>query len=236
MTRVPFLPFVCASCGALLLASPSLAQVSYSFGLGPEITWRTVEHTKTVTIGGGSSTSTSAASGLGLAARMFGAGHMDLSGGLLRLSGGIEVIVPTRRVVEGRISPTNSGNPHDVWPGRWDFADRIGLGTTFRVGRYVGDGNSQIYGIIGTRRMRSEFATGGTNPETGIAGEDRTRLVRWPVSVGAGLTLGNRWPADLRIIYTRSTTDWLVTQPGLRLDYRYVTSGVSLSVGIAHRR
>lgn len=232
MRRIPFLPLVCASCASLLVASPSHAQLSYSFGLGPEITWLTVEHTKTVTIGGGSSTSASAASGLGLAARMFGAGQMDLSGGSLRLGGGIEVIVPARRVVEGRISPTNSGNPHDVWPGRWDFRDRIGVGATFRVGRYVGGGNSQVYGIMGARRMWSEFATGGTNPETGIAGEDRTRLARWPASVGAGLTLGGRWPADLRIIYTRSTTDWLVTQPGLRLDYRYVASGVVFSVGM----
>lgn len=167
---------------------------------------------------------------------MFGAGQMDLSGGSLRLGGGIEVIVPARRVVEGRISPTNSGNPHDVWPGRWDFRDRIGVGATFRVGRCVGGGNSQVYGIMGARRMWSEFATGGTNPETGIAGEDRTRLARWPASVGAGLTLGGRWPTDLRIIYTRSTTDWLVTQPGLRLDYRYVTSGVVFSVGIGIQR
>ena len=218
------------------MASPSRAQVSSSFGLGPEITWRTVEHTKTVTIGGGSSTSTSSASGLGLTARMFGAGHMDISGGALRLGGGIEVILPTRRVIEGTISPTNSGNPHDVWPGRWDYRDRIGVGATLRVGRSVGAGDSQVYGIIGARRMWSEFATGGTNPETGIAGEDRTRLARWPVSVGAGLTLGNRWPADLRIIYTRSGTDWVVTQPGLRLDYRYVTSGVALSVAIGKNR
>lgn len=236
MTGKSVLRLVGASCATLLLASPSRAQLSYSFGVGPEITWLTVEHTKTVTIGGGSSTSTSAASGLGLAARMFGAGHMELSGGLLRLGGGIEVIVPARRVVEGRISPTNSGNPHDVWPGRWDFRDRIGVGATFRVGRNVGDGNFQVYGIIGARRMWSEFATGGTNPETGIAGEDRTRLARWPVSVGAGLTLGNRWPAALRIVYTRSTTDWLINQPGLRLDYRYVTSGVAFSVGIGNRR
>ena len=236
MTRTRLLPLVGASCAVLLPASPSRAQVSYSFGLGPETKWLTVEHTKTVTIGGGSSTSTSAASGPGLAARVFGAGHLDLSGGLLRLSGGIEVIVPARRVVEGTISPTNSGNPHDVWPGRWDFSDGIGLGANFRVGRSVGYGNSLVYGIVGARRLRSEFATGGTNPETGIAGEDRTRLARWPLSVGAGLALGGPWPADLRIIYTRSTTDWLVTQPGLRLDYRYVTSGVSFSVGIAHRR
>lgn len=232
MTRTPFIALACAFCAALLGASPSRAQVSYSFGLGPEITWITVEHTKTVTIGGGSSTSTSAASGPGLAARMFGAVQTGLSGGSLRLGGGIEVIVPARRVIEGRISPTNSGNPHDVWPGRWDFRDRIGVGATFRVGRYVGDGNFQAYGILGARRMRSEFATGGTNPETGIAGEDRTRLARWPASVGAGLTLGGRWPTDLRITYTRSTTDWLITQPGLQLDYRYVTSGVVFSVGI----
>lgn len=236
MTRIRLLALVCASSAALLPASPSRAQVSYSLGLGPEITWRTVEHTKTVTIGGGSSTSTSAASGLALAARMFGAGHMDLSDGSLQLSGGIEVIVPARRVVEGTISPTNSGNPHDVWPGRWDFRDGIGLGATFRVGRHVGDGSRRVYGLIGARRMWSEFATGGTNPETGIAGEDRTRLARWPMSVGAGLTLGGRWPADVRVIYTRSTTDWVVSQPGLRLDYRYVTSGVALSVGIGKIR
>ena len=236
MTRIPSLLLVCASCASLVGASPSCGQVSYSVGLGPEITWITVEHTKTVTIGGGSSTSTSAASGPGLTARMFGAVQTGLSGGSLRLGGRIEVIVPARRVIEGRISPTNSGNPHDVWPGRWDFRDRIGAGATFHVGRSVGDGNLQVYGVFGARRMWSEFATGGTNPETGIAGEDRTRLARWPASVGAGLTLGGRWPTDLRIIYTRSTTDWMITQPGLGLDYRYVTSGVVFSVGIGIQR
>ncbi len=40
------------------------------------------------------------------------------------------------------------------------------------------------------------------------------------------------WPVDLRVRYFRSCTDWVVTDESVRLDYRYTTNGVLISVGI----
>ena len=81
--------------------------------------------------------------------------------------------------------------------------------------------------------MWTEFASGGTNPETGTAGEDRERLARWPWTIGVGTTLRLNWPVDFRVRYSRSLTDWIIVQEGLRLDYRYAVSPVfSFSLGV----
>lgn len=141
------------------------AQSGFFVGFAPEVSRITVEHTKQVTIGGGSSSSTSAASGLQLAANVFGGFRSTLAGGRIALGGAIEGIVPSRRLIEGTIHPTNSGNTHDVWPGRWDFQDRFGLGATVRAGLRIGDTGHRTYALLGARAMWSEFATGGTNPE-----------------------------------------------------------------------
>lgn len=74
--------------------------------------------------------------------------------------------------------------------------------------------------VVSTRAMWSEFATGGTDPETGVPGEDRARFRRWPAIVGAGVALNNGWPLDFRATYSRSLTDWVISQPDLLLDTR----------------
>ena len=222
--------------GACLVAAvvaphPVRGQTGFFARLAPEVSVVAVEHTKTVTIGGGSSTSTSSSSGFGAAVVLTGGFRSAPSAGWM-FGGEVEAVLPSPRLIEGTIDPTNSGNPHDVWPGRWEFRDRFGIGGGLVAGRSVDDGDGRIYLLLGVRRSWGEFATGGTNPETGVAGEDRERLGHWPASAGFGATLDRRWPVDIRLRYFRSAVDWVISQPGLELDYDYVVSGFSLSVGI----
>lgn len=192
----------------------------------------TVEHTKTVSSGGVSNASVSASSGIDFAANLTGGFRASSADGLI-FGGELELIASTRRLIEGVIHPTPNGNPlPHVWPGRWDFSDRYSLGGNAQVGRALGDGAAQAYLLIGTRRMSSEFATGGTNPENGDAGEDRSVLAHWPLMAGVGVTLNRRMAVDLRLRYFRSSTGWAVTAPDIELDYNYAVSGLSFSVGI----
>ena len=206
-------------------------QSPFYLRVGAETGKVTVEHTKKVTIGGGSSSSTSSATGLALAGGVAFGARLALPGNWL-VGGEFEAVVSSRRMLEGTISPTRSGYVHDVWPGRWDYSDLAGAGGNLILGRRVAAGLADIYVLGGVRRTWTEFATGGTNPETGVAGEDRERLGRRPWSIGAGTTVRLRWPVDFRVRYFRSNTDWVVADESVRLDYRYAANGVLVSVGI----
>ena len=206
-------------------------QSPFYLRVGAETGTISVEHTKKVTIGNGSSSSTSSSTGLTLAGGVAAGLRLGLPGNWL-VGGEIEGIVSGPRKLEGPISPTRSGNVHDVWPGRWDYSDLAGAGGNIILGRRVAAGLAEVYVLGGVRRTWTEFATGGTNPETGVAGEDRERLGRWPWSIGAGTTLRLKWPVDLRVRYFRSLTDWVVADESVRLDYRNATNGVLISVGI----
>ncbi len=210
---------------------PTQAQSGFFVRLAPEVGFVAVEHTKKVTIGGGSSSSTSSSNGFGAAVVLTGGFRSSPSAGWV-FGGELEAVLPSRRLIKGTIDPTNTGNPHDVWPGRWEFSDRYGMGGSLLAGRSVDDGDGRVYLLLGVRRSWGEFATGGTNPETGIAGEDRERLGHWPMSAGIGVTLARRWPVDVRLRYSRSVVDWVISEPGFELDYDYVVSGLALSVGV----
>ena len=173
----------------------------------------------------------SSSSGLELLGNVAGGVHLSLPRNWL-VKGEVEGVVSARRNLDGTISPTPNGNVHDVWPGRWDYSDLAGAGGNVIFGRGVAAGLAEIYALGGIRRSWTEFATGGTNPETGVAGEDRERLGRWSWGIGAGTTLRLKWPVDFRVRYFRSVTDWIIDVPDLRLDYRYKTNGVLISVGI----
>lgn len=206
-------------------------QSPFFLRVGAETGRVTVEHTRKVTIGGGSSSSTSSSTGAALAGNVAFGALLGLPGSWL-VGGELEAVVSSRRMLEGTISPTRSGNVHDVWPGRWDYSDLGGAGGNIILGRRVAAGLADLYVLAGIRRAWTDFATGGTNPETGVAGEDRERLGRRPWSIGAGTTLRLKWPVDFRVRYIRSTTDWVVADESVRLDYRYSMNGVLVSVGI----
>ncbi len=213
-------------------ANPAHAQSTFFLHLAPEVGRSTVEHTKKVTIQGGSSSSTSSSSGLALAGNVAAGLFLELPENWL-VGGEVEGVASSRRKLEGTISPTPNGNVHDVWPGQWDFSDLYGAGGNVLLGRGLGNGRSQVYVFGGIRRMWTEFASGSTNPETGAVGEDRERLARWPWAIGAGTSLHRKWPVDFRVRYSRSLTDWIVVDEGVRLDYKYAVSGVlSFSLGV----
>ena len=217
--------------GLHVQAGAAGAQARFYLRVAPELGGITVEHTKKVTIQGGSSSSTSSSSGPALLGNMAAGLHLSLPPHWF-MGGEVEGVVSGRRQIEGTILPTPNGNVHDVWPGRWDYSDLAGAGGNLILGRQVAAGLAEVYALGGVRRSRTEFATGGTNPETGVAGEDRERLGRWSWGVGAGTTLRLKWPVDFRVRYFRSLTDWVVHGPDVRLDYRYKTNGVLISVGL----
>lgn len=219
----------------LLLPLPAQAQSQFFLRLSPEVNRMTVEHSKTVGFGGVSNTSVSASSGVDIAANITGGFRSGPATGLM-LGGELELVVSTRRLIEGVIHPTPAGNPPPhVWRGHWEFSDRYSLGGNLQLGSGLGDGSAQAYVLLGARRMSSEFVTGGINPENGDAGEDRTRLAHWPLIAGVGVALDRRFPVDLRLRYFRSSTGWGVTAPDIQLDYEYALSGLSFSVGVGTR-
>ena len=222
---------VLAATGLCLAASDAGAQSRFFLRAAPEAGRATVEHTKTVTIRGGSSSSTSPSSGPALAGTLSAGILLPLPGNWL-VGAEIEGVASGRRRLEGTIAPTPDGNAHDVWPGRWELRDLYGAGGQLLLGRSLGDDRPQLYLLGGVRGMRTEFASGWTNPATGTPGEDRRRLDRWPWTVGVGTTIPLPWPVDLRIRYFRSVTNWIIVQEGTRLDYRYKASALSLSAGI----
>ena len=217
--------------GLYLGAGTASAESRFYLRVAPEMGGTAVEHTKKVTIQGGSSSSTSSSSGLSLFGNIAGGLRLGLPRNWL-VGGEVEGVVSSQRMLEGTISPTRSGNVHDVWAGRWDYRDLAGAGGNIILGRTLAASLAEVYAVGGIRRGWTEFATGGTNPETGVAGEDRERLGRWSWGVGAGTTLRLKWPVDFRVRYFRSLTDWIIDSPDLRLDYRYKTNGVLISVGV----
>ena len=217
--------------GLYVGASRADAQSNFYLRVAPEMGRTTVEHTKKVTIQGGSSSSTSSSSGLSLLGNVATGLRLSLTRNWL-VGGEVEGVVSSPRKLEGTISPTPNGNVHDVWPDRWDYNDLAGAGGNIVFGRGVAAELAEVYVLGGIRRSWTEFATGGTNPETGVAGEDRERLGRWSWGIGAGTTLRLKWPVDFRVRYFRSLTDWIIEAPDVRLDYRYKTNGVLISVGI----
>lgn len=227
--RKPAPLIIAALCAVLLAPMPSFAQSTLSLRLAPEVGRLSVEHVKKVTIGGGSSSSASSASGLRLGANLTAGVQRELPGNWM-LGAEFEGTIFVRRAIKGTIQPTPRGNVHDVWPGSWEYSDRYGIGLSLVVGRRFGGSQGYVFG--GPRRTWSEFATGGVNPANGEAGEDRDRFTTTPWSVGVGATLDGAWPIDLRVRYSRSHLDWVVSGDSFRLDYRYNISGVSVSVGV----
>ncbi len=228
-------PITLAVCLSLLAAPPARAQSEVFLRLAPEASWLSAEHSKRVTAGGGSSESATTASGATLAINpSLGLRTRVLDGLLAGLE--FEGVLTGRGKIEGTIEPTPNGEPHDVWPGEWDLRDRFGVGVNVLLGLGAGRGSTEGYVFGGIRRMWSEFATSGVNPETAEVGERREQRARWPATIGLGLLFDRGWLVDVRLGYSRSVTEWTVEIPGVLLDYGYSASAVTLSVGVGPPR
>ena len=231
MKRFAGLATLAGLCVPLLAPSAVRAQPPLWLRLAPEAGWLSVEHSKRVAAGGGSSESATASSTLTLGASASVGVRTPLASGLF-VGGELEGVYAGRRPIRGTIQPTASGEPHDVWPGEWDFRDRFGVGGNVLLGIEIRAGEVQGYVFGGIRRIWSEFATSGVDPETGETGERREQRGRWPSTLGVGFTLRRGWVVDVRIGYSRSLTEWTVAIPGILLDYGYAASGVTISAGI----
>lgn len=203
--------------------------------MAPEAGWRFAEHTKRVSAGGGSSESATTASAPTFAINPSIGLRRRLPGAFL-VGGELEGTLAGQGTIEGTIEPTSSGEPHDVWPGKWDLRDRFGVGGNLLFGLEVGDGAAQAFAFAGIRRIWSEFGTSGVNPETGELGERREQRTWWPSTFGIGLTLSGTWLLDLRLACSRALTEWSVELPGVDLDYGYSASAVTFSAGIGPPR
>ena len=222
-------------CAVALAPRAAGAQTAVFLRLAPETGVMTVEHTKRVTVQGGSSESASSSSGPLLAANVSAGVRRKFAGNWLA-GGEIEGVFSGRIELAGPIVPTPNGNVHDVWPGEWDFRDQYGVGGNVIVGREVGSAGTQVYVFGGVRRMWTEFASGRTNPATGARGETRDRVWRSPWTIGVGTTLDLAWPLDIRVRYFRSRIDRMRVAEGTRIDYEYAASGVAVSAGISLSR
>ena len=217
---------ICAALGPpghLHAQSPLFVRVA------PEASLSAVRHTKTVTLGGESS-STSESNGLGLAADIAAGLRVNSPVGWV-FGAAVELTVSAPLAIEGPIHPTSTGEPHDVWAGRWEYSDRFGAGAWVLLGRRVGDRGSELNLTVGARRMWSEVLVDGTNPETGQLSELSTVQGHWPISVGLGTTLHLGRPWDIRLNHLRSDLSWSETLPSPRIDHDTRVRAWSLSVG-----
>ena len=235
--RKPVIAAVATFCAFLSQPTDSLAQSMMYLRLLPEFAMTSVTHTKQVTSAAGSSSSQSSA--------ITPEGGINFYLGYLRPTSGDWLIgaefrgtMSLRPTIKGQTTIEGSGT-HTVWPGPWDFANRVGLGANLVVGRNLAFRNSRGYFFAGFARWHSDFRSAGAAPEEQELVDDEKQTGRWPLTTGIGLTLPFERPLDIRLRYSRSSTSWSVShdvgQEVLEFDYTFVVNGLALSVGLGTR-
>ena len=205
----------------------------------PEAGLTSVAHTKQVTSGAASSSSTSSTlqpeGGIN-----FYLGYLAPASGDWLFGGEIRGAISIRPTIEGRISREGTG-PDAVWPGPWDFANRVGLGAHILLGRTLTSGNTRGFVFAGIARWNSDFRSAGADPDprSDELIDDRQKTGRWPLTAGIGTTLPLERPLDIRLRVFRSSTSWTVSrdvnQNALQFDYTFNVTGLALSVGLGTR-
>lgn len=222
-----------ALCASLSAPAASFAQPTIYLRLLPEISALSIAHTKQVTSGAGSSSSTS--SSIGTEVRLnFYAGVLASASGSWQVGGELNGAIAVGTTHEGDIASAGTGD-HAVWPGTWEFFNRMGVGVNLVVARDLRNRNSRGFFFVGVSRWSSDFGSTGIDPATSIATEDRIRMGRWPLTAGIGVTLPFERSLDIRLRYVRSVSDWAVTDDPLQFDYNYAIHGLALSAGIGTR-
>ena len=221
----------------LFAPASTLAQSTIYLRMLPEVTLTSVKHTKQVTSGAGSSS--------GESSTVTPEGGINFYLGYLRPAGGNRVIggefrgtISLRPDIDGT-TPLAGSDTHTVWPGPWDFANRVGLGVNLIVGRDLASINSRGYLFAGFARWNSDFRSAGADPASDELIDDEKKTGRWPLTTGIGLTLPFDRPLDIRLRYFRSATSWRVSrnvnQEVLDFDYSFVVNGLALSLGLGTR-
>ena len=237
--RKPLLVAVAAVCGCLSAATDSLAQSGVYLRMLPEAAVTSVEHTKQVTSATGSSSSSSSSlqpeGGIN-----FFLGYLKPTSGDWLFGGELRGTISLRPTISGT-TPRGGGGTHAVWPGPWDFANRMGMGANILFGRTLPSGNTVGFVFAGFARWNSDFRSAGADPDPASDEliDDETKMARWPLTGGVGVTLPFERPLDIRLRYFRSSTSWAVSrdvnQQGLQFDYTFAVNGLALSLGLGTR-
>lgn len=225
----------------LWVAAPgtSLAQPPIYVRVSPELGMVHVEHTKVLTDSSGSSSNTATASGPDFAVNL-SIGYMGKRSGNWLSGGELQFAISARRSIGGSMPATGSG-PAAVGPGTWDFSNRVGMGANLFFGRELTRRKMRSYVLAGFKRWTTDTASRALDPRGGEF-SDTNVSVRWPWTVGIGVTLLRERRVDIRLRYFQSATDWSVTHPlnpeldepmpeTLTWDYKFGGRGVALQVG-----
>ena len=234
--RKPLLAALAVLFAFLFRPTDSLAQSTVYLRLLPEVAATSVTHTKLVTSAAGSSSSTSSTvtpeGGIN-----FYLGYLVPTSGDWLIGGEFRSTISLRPTIKGQ-TMEGSGT-QTVWPGPWDFANRVGLGGNILVGRNLSSENSRGYFFAGFARWNSDFRSAGADPASEGLVDDKKKTGRWPLNAGIGVTLPFERPLDIRLRYFRSATGWSVSHDVngnmLEFDYTFVVNGLALSVGLGTR-
>lgn len=236
MPRLAILSALCL-CSATPVAS--LAQPPVYLRVSPELGMVRVEHTKVLTDPSGSSSSTATSTGPDFVVNLSIGSMLEHSGNWV--SGGeLQFAISSRQAIGGSMPATGSG-PAAVGPGTWDFSNRVGAGANLFFGRDLRRRKMRSYVMAGFKRWTTDTASRALDPEGGEF-SDTNVSVRWPWTVGVGVTLLRERRVDLRLRYFQSVTNWSVTHPlnpeleepmpeTLTWDYRFSGNGIALQVG-----
>ena len=235
--RKPLLAALAALGAFLSWPTDSLAQSRIYLRLLPEVALASVAHTKEVTSSTGSSSSSSSTAGPEGGINFY-LGYLAPVSGDWLFGAEFRGTISLRGEIDG-VTPSGGSGNHAVWPGPWDFANRVGLGGNIVLGRRLSFINSRGYVFAGIARWNSDLRSAGADPASDEAVDDSRTTGRWPLNTGIGLTLPFTRPLDIRVRYFRSATGWTVShdfnQQALEFDYQFVVSGLALSAGLGTR-
>ncbi len=224
-------------CACLFAPADTFAQSTFYLRMLPEVALTSVMHTKQVTSGAGSSSSESSTVTPEGAINLY-LGYLKPTAGNWVIGGEFRGTISLRPDIDGTTPLAGSGT-HRVWPGPWDFTNRVGVGVNLIVGRDLASINSRGFLFAGCARWNSDFRSAGADPASEELIDDEKKTGRWPLTTGIGLTLPFDRPLDIRLRYFRSATSWSVSrdvnQEALEFDYSFVVNGLALSVGLGTR-
>ena len=201
--RKPLCAVLVSLCAGLFAPADTLAQSTFYLRLLPEVAVTSVMHTKKVTSGAGSSSSESSTvrpeGGIN-----FYLGYLRPPGAGWVIGGEFRGTIALREDIDG-VTPTGGSGTHAVWPGPWEFTNRVGLGLNLILGRELGSMNSRGYLFGGLARWNSDFRSAGADPASEESIEDQQVITRWPLTGGSASPCRSkgRWTSDCATIARR---------------------------------
>ena len=220
-------------CAGVSTPPAALAQSVVYLRALPEVSVLSVAHTKQVTSADGSSSGMSSTISPEVAINIYLGVLAPVSENWF-IGGEFRAAVSFRPDIEGD-TPSGGSGTHAVWPGPWDYANRVGMGGNIVLARAQVFSNWRGYLFAGASRWNSDFRTAGFDPGSDEAVDHQLQAARWPLTAGIGLTVPRNRSMDIRLRYHRSSNDWSIAHEALDFNHSFVVNGLALSVGLGTR-